>query len=281
MNPSIGPMESATSRGGGDAGRSLAFGCAYWILSIVHMLSAAIAVLRPGGAPVRRVVGRYARRMVWALRVFAGIKLEVRGRDRVPEGAFIVAAKHQSWGDGFCAYSQFEDLAFVTGDHLERFPLMKGVLKKLGAVVVDNCGGPEARKALSTASAEAHREGRRILIYPEGHLAPVGQRFRYRSGVFHMASDFEMPVVPVATNLGLFWPQAKFEKHPGTAVIEFLDPIPVGLDKPEFMARLEAAIETRTAELVAEATGEPVRASVLAVPEAEEKRRLAQEGRPS
>jgi 1-acyl-sn-glycerol-3-phosphate acyltransferase len=129
--------------------------------------------------------------------------------------------------------------------------------------VVDNCGGPEARRALSRTAAQARAEGRRILIYPEGHLAKAGERFRYRTGVFHMYRDFEMPVVPVATNLGLFWPQQSYEKRPGTATIEFLEPIEPGLGKAEFMARLEEAVETRTQALIAEATGEPVRPSVL------------------
>jgi 1-acyl-sn-glycerol-3-phosphate acyltransferase len=249
--------------------RSFAFAIAYWTITIAHVAAAAFAALAPSGKPVRWVTARYARRMVWAMRVFAGIRLEVRGRERLPAGAFIIAPKHQSWGDGFCAYSQFADLAFVTGDHLEKFPLVGGVLKKLGAIVVDSCGGPEARKALSQAAAEAHRESRKILIYPEGHLAPIGQHYRYRTGVFHMAQDFGMVVVPAATNLGLFWPQQAFEKRPGVAVLEFLDPIPNDLPKDEFMARLERAIETRTAELVAEATGRPVTPAVLAVLEGE------------
>ncbi|HEY8616846.1 1-acyl-sn-glycerol-3-phosphate acyltransferase [Phenylobacterium sp.] len=246
--------------------RAFAFAVAYYAISIPHVLAAAVAALRPGRGAVRRVIARYARRMVWAMRVFAGIQLEVRGREHLPQGAFIIAAKHQSWGDGFLCYSQFEDLAFVTGDHLERFPLFKGILQKLGAIVVDSCGGPEARAALSAAAAKAREEGRKILIYPEGALAPVGARYRYRTGVYHMAQDFEMVVVPAATNLGLYWPQQKFAKHAGTAILEFLPPIPLGLDKAEFMARLEDAIETRTAELVAEATGQPVTPSRLEVP---------------
>ena len=86
----------------------------------------------------------------------------------------------------------------------------------------------------------------------------MGKKYRYRSGVWHMYRDFDMPVVPLATNLGLFWPEERYEKHPGTATLDFLDPIPTGLPKDEFLFRLETAIETRTAELVAEATGRPV-----------------------
>ena len=252
--------------------RSLLFNIAYWALSIFYVLVAAVAALLPGRKPIQWVVRRYTRRMVQAMRLLAGIKLEVRGREHLPPGAFILAAKHQSWGDGFCVYSQVDNIAFVTGNHLERFPLFTAILSKLGAIVVDNCGGHQARKALAASAARAHREGRRILIYPEGHLAPVGQRFRYRSGVFHMYRDFAMPVVPVATNLGLFWPGQSTKKNPGTAVLEFLPPIPVGLPRDVLMTKLEEAIEGRTAELVAEATGRPVTPSVLSTPEAERPR---------
>ncbi|HEV7226926.1 1-acyl-sn-glycerol-3-phosphate acyltransferase [Brevundimonas sp.] len=242
--------------------RSLAFAAAYWSLSIAYTLMAVAAALLPGRAATGWIIRRYVRRMVQAMRILAGIRVDVRGRERLPDGAFIIAAKHQSWGDGFCVYDQFDDLAFVTGDHLEKFPLMATVLRKLGAIVVDNCGGREARNSLKQRGADAHREGRKILIYPEGNLAKVGEKFRYRSGVWHMYRDFDMPVVPVATNLGLFWPQEAFEKKPGTATVEFLDPIPTGLPKDEFMARLEAAIENRTADLVSEATGSPVTPAV-------------------
>jgi 1-acyl-sn-glycerol-3-phosphate acyltransferase len=57
-----------------------------------------------------------------------------------------------------------------------------------------------------------------------------------------------------------------FEKTAGTATVEFLDPILPGDDKDAFMARLEAVIETRSNELIAMATGEPVRDAVLVEP---------------
>lgn len=251
--------------------RSLLFNIAFWLISIFYTLLAAVAALTPGRGLVRRAIKLYVRRMVWAMDALAGIEIEVRGREKLPQGAYILAPKHASYGDGFSIYAQFDDLAFVTGDHLERFPLMKSVLAKVGAIVVDSCGGPEARKALAQSAANAHAEGRKILIYPEGHLAPVGVKFRYRAGVYYMARDFDLPVVPVASSLGVFWSQEDWTKRPGRAVLEFLDPIPQGLDKDEFMARLEAAVEDRTAELVAEATGRPVIPAVLDLPDDERK----------
>ncbi len=243
--------------------RSLLFEIVYWILSVFYALTAVVASLLPGRGPATAVIRRYTRRMVGAMHWVAGIKVELKGRERMPQGAFIVAAKHQSWGDGFVMFANIDNLVFVTGDHLEKIPLLRGLLHKLGAIVVDSCGGPEARKALSQSAAAANAEGRRILIYPEGHLAKPGEHFRYRTGVFHMYRDFNLPVVPVATNLGLFWRQQDFRKTPGVATVEMLEPIPTGLDRDAFMARLEGAIEARTAELIAGARGEPVKASVL------------------
>ena len=259
--------------------RSLLFNLAFGLISVFHTLWAAVAALRPGRGRVKYVISLYVRRMVWAMRALAGIEIEVRGRERLPQGAYILAPKHASYGDGFSIYAQFDDLAFVTGDHLERFPLFKTVLSKLGAIVVDSCGGPEARQALSASAAKANAEGRKILIYPEGNLAPVGVKYRYRTGVYYMARDFGLPVVPVASSLGVFWTQENWTKRPGKAVLEFLDPIPQGLDKEDFIARLEAAVEDRTAELVAEATGRPVTPAVLGVPDSE--RPKAERGRPA
>ena len=257
--------------------RSFAFEVVYWILSVFYALACAVAAMFPGRGPLAWALRLYTRRMLWAMHWVAGIKVDVKGEDRLPEGAFIVAAKHHSWGDGFVLFAHVRNLVFVAGDGLERLPLLRGILRKFGAIMVDNCGGPEARKALAEKAAAAHADGRRILIFPEGNLAKPGEHFRYRTGVFYMYRDFALPVVPVATNLGLFWRQQAFIKHPGRATVEFLEPIPPGLGRGEFLARLEGAIETRSQELIAEATGEPVRPSVLVpAPDELERRAAAQ-----
>ena len=244
--------------------RGTLFQMAYWVLSICYVLVSLPFLAWPGHGPVRAIIRSYTRAMNLALRHIAGVRKEVRGRERLPAGAFVIGAKHQSWGDGFLIYPEIKDLAFVTGDHLERFPLVGGILKKLGAIVIDTCGGGE-KKASSLADGmnKAKADGRRVLIYPEGHLAPVGYHFRYKAGVWHMAEAMGVPVVPVATNIGVFWQQQETPRRTGTAVIEFLEPIPPGLPKAEFLARLTEAVETRTAELVAEATGEPVKSAIL------------------
>jgi 1-acyl-sn-glycerol-3-phosphate acyltransferase len=244
--------------------RGFVFTVFYYVLSLVYVLASLPFLILPGHSPVRAIIRSYTRAMNANLWLVGGIRKQVRGKHRLPAGAFVVAAKHQSWGDGYLIYPEVDNLTFVTGDHLEKFPLVGGILRKLGAIVIDTCGGGERKaESLKIGMEKAREDGRRVLIYPEGHLGPVGYHFRYKPGVWHMAEAMGVPVVPVATNIGCFWRQQEMAKKPGTAIIEFLDPIPPGLPKDEFLRRLTDAIEARTAELVSEATGAPAQRAIL------------------
>ena len=244
--------------------RSFAFACAYWGLSVAYVLVALPCLAIPGDGTIRWLIKRYTHSMRWSLRVLGGVSHDIRGRENLPDGPFVIAAKHQSWGDGFLIYPEIDNLAFVTGDHLEKFPFVKGILRKLGAIVIDTCGGGE-RKAASLAEGmhRAAEEGRRVLIYPEGHLAPVDYHFKYKAGVWHMAKAMDVPVIPVATNIGLFWKQEDFRKQKGTAIVEFLPALSSELPKTEFLDTLTSRIEAKTAELVAEGRGSEVVAPQL------------------
>ena len=58
--------------------------------------------------------------------------------------------------------------------------------------------------------------------------------------------------MPVALNSGLFWPRRSLRRYPGTVLVEVLDPIAPGLDRREFLARLQSVLEEATARLVHE-----------------------------
>ena len=56
--------------------------------------------------------------------------------------------------------------------------------------------------------------------------------------------------LPVALNSGLFWPRRTFMRYPGTLVVEFLDSLPPGLGRREFIARVSHVIEDASNRLV-------------------------------
>ena len=58
--------------------------------------------------------------------------------------------------------------------------------------------------------------------------------------------------MPIALNSGLFWPRRSLRRYPGTVTVAVLDPIPPGLEKREFLARLQSVTEEATARLIAE-----------------------------
>jgi 1-acyl-sn-glycerol-3-phosphate acyltransferase len=231
--------------------RNILFQLAYWLTSVFFALAAVPLLLLPARRPMSAWIRLYSKLMRFWMRAVAGVKVSVKGREHLVDAPVIVAAKHQSWGDGFIMVSEFEDLAMVVGDHLEKYPIVGGILRKMGAIIVDNCGGAHARARLvDNDLKKAAAEDRSILIYPEGHLSPVGERHRYRRGVYHMYEAYGRPALPVATNLGLFWPQQDWRLKPGEATVEFLPVIPPGLGKEEFMALLEQRIEAASFALL-------------------------------
>jgi len=231
--------------------RSILFNIFFYAITILYAVVCVIFSLFPGRYLLMGSLRRYTRVMVWGMRVIAGIKVEVRGHENIPkDGAVILAAKHQSYGDGFVIFSQFFDLSFVAGDHLEKFWLIKVILSKMNAVIIDSCGGSDAREKMADTSKTVREQGRRILIFPEGHLSEVGTQHRYRKGIWHLYNDFDCPVVPVANTIGQRWNQVDFKKYPGKAHVEFMEPIAPGMEKDAFMELLEKRIEARSIELL-------------------------------
>ena len=232
--------------------RAALFFAAYWIVTVFFALFCLLLAALPGKRPLGWGLWLYGSSMVAALRYVAGIRIEIRGRENIPAEPAVIAAKHQSWGDGFAILSAVEHLGFVAGDHLMKFPLVGPILRKAGAIVLSSKGGEAAQTVLNGGIARMKSERRHVLIFPEGHLAAPGCQHRYRSGVWHLYTRLDRPCVPVATNLGLAWDRQSYRKTKGTVKIEFLPPIETGLDKDSFMTRLEREIETRTNQLVAE-----------------------------
>mgnify|MGYP000023546173 CR=1 FL=1 len=233
--------------------RSFVFNCAYWFLSGVYAVLCAVLALFPGRRVLMHGLRSYGRATVILMRVVCGIRIEVRGTPPKDQPV-IIGAKHQSWGDGIVMMAKCGDVNFVCGDHMLKYPLIGWVLKRCGAIVLSNGGGGEAQQNLTDGIARSQGEGRPrpVLIYPEGPLTPVGEGLRYRSGVWRLSQALNRPIVPVATNLGQCWPQQGWTKYPGTAVIEFMDPIAPSEDRDAVLAELETRVEARTRELEAE-----------------------------
>ena len=93
------------------------------------------------------------------------------------------------------------------------------------------------------------------MIFPEGTRSAPGTKLDYKPGIAALYRQLGVACVPAAVNSGLFWARRGFTRKPGTIILEFLEPIPPGLDRKTFMETLETRVEAATARLVGEAGG--------------------------
>ncbi len=129
-------------------------------------------------------------------------------------------------------------------------PVFGWYLRRLGLIPIDQSAGVTALLRILAASSAAVKQGRSIVIYPEGERVPVGQRRPYQPGAGVLYKRLNLPVVPVAVNAGVCWPLGLTAKRPGTITLEFLPALAPGLSAQEFLRTLEDRIETATARLV-------------------------------
>ena len=231
--------------------RSLIFNALFYVNITIRMIVALPTILLPYSF-LHGVLRRYASSTLWFLRVVCGTKVEWRGREKLPAGPCIVACKHQSLWETFALFMLLPDPTYVLKRELMWLPLFGWLATKARMIPIDR--GSHA-KALASMTAAARREaarGRQIVIFPEGTRRPPGAKPRYLPGVAFLYAELGLPCVPIALNSGLFWPRRSLRRHPGTVLVEVLDPIPPGLEKREFLMRLQNATEEATARLVAE-----------------------------
>jgi 1-acyl-sn-glycerol-3-phosphate acyltransferase len=117
-------------------------------------------------------------------------------------------------------------------------------------IVLELRAGARALRNMTRRAGAEVRKGRQLIIFPEGTRRPVDAPPRYKHGVSQIYRDSGVPCLPVALNSGLFWPRRTFMRYPGTLVVEFLDPLPPGLSRDEFVARVSTVIEDATNRLV-------------------------------
>lgn len=232
-----------------------------WLFSLIfiiqmYVMMAVVAVLFFPWALLSRegafaACHFYARWVMVTARILCGIRTEVRGE--VPQDEVIVAAKHQSFFDIIVIFAALPRPKFIMKRELIYTPFLGQYALRIGCIPVDR-GKRGAAIAKMKADVEKGRaEPGQLVIYPQGTRVAPGVVKPYKAGTGLLYQQLQQPCVPVATNIGLFWPKRGILRKPGLAVVEFLPRIGTGLPLPEFLSRIETEIETRSNRLMAEA----------------------------
>lgn len=188
---------------------------------------------------------------LWCAKWMVGIRYEVRGKP--PQDEVMIAAKHQSFLDIILIFISIPAGKYIMKRELMYAPVIGQYALKLGCVPVNRGKRAAAIKKMVEDVEKGAQAPGQLIIYPQGTRIAPGVQAPYKVGTGVLYEELGQACVPVAANVGLFWPRKGIMRHPGLAVVEFLPRIDAGLDREAFMARLEQDVEQASDRLMAEA----------------------------
>jgi 1-acyl-sn-glycerol-3-phosphate acyltransferase len=196
------------------------------------VVALALLVALPLVAVSQRIrLGAGRRVAVGAVRTVAracGVRIEVRkSPDIDADTAYVFVANHSSPLDIGAVLVACPDVRFVAAAELFRIPLLAAAMRALDTVPLERRDPALARRQL-VELARAHTSGTwRLVIFPEGGIAPSGERLPFKSGAFSLAIQVGVQVVPVAisgTDLSLP-PRSFLAVRPGRVTVQLLAPV--------------------------------------------------------
>lgn len=222
----------------------------------IYAMMALMAVWFTPQAIVRReaafdAVQTWCRYVRFCARHMLGLRSEVRGA--VPTGEVLVASKHQSFFDIIILVSVLPRPKFIMKKELTWAPILGWYALRMGCVPVDRGKRGKAIEKMKEDVARGAANPGQLVIYPQGTRVAPGATLPYKVGTGLLYEQLGQPCIPVACNVGVFWPRRGLWRKPGLAVIEFLPAIPPGKPVAAFMTQLEATIEPASNRLMAEA----------------------------
>ncbi|WP_147107853.1 1-acyl-sn-glycerol-3-phosphate acyltransferase [Tateyamaria sp. syn59] len=234
--------------------RSLVFmGQIYVMMLVIGLLWAPYAIVSKHGA--RSACKTYSRYVFWSMRWMVGLRAEVRGE--VPSGEVLIASKHQSFLDIMMIFTALPSAKFIMKRSILWTPVIGLYAKRLECVPVDRGKrGAAISKMVKDVEAGRATPGQ-LIIYSQGTRVAPGVKAPYKVGTAVLYEQLGQPCVPVATNVGVFWPRTGVLRKPGTAVVEFLPAMPDGMPKDDFLAHLEQTVEVRSDALMREGGFDP------------------------
>lgn len=221
----------------------------YLAMAILAVVFAPWALLSRNGAFA--AAHTFCRWVRFTARVICGLRSEVRGTP--PRHECVIAAKHQSFFDIILIFSAVPRGKFIMKRELLWAPFLGQYALRLGCVPVDRGKRGAAIARMKSDVAKGAADPGQLIIYPQGTRVAPGVKKGYKVGTGLLYDQLAQPCVPVATNVGVFWPKRSLLRQPGLAVVEFLPEIAPGLTVPDFMSRLETEVETHSNRLMAEA----------------------------
>lgn len=123
-----------------------------------------------------------------------GVRIETVGRAH--PGPVLWVSNHVSWLDIEVLHA-LRAVAFLSKAEVRRWPLL-GYLAMLGGTVFHKRGSTASLKASTQTLTQRLRDGRSVVLFPEGRTGPGDRILTFHARMFQVAADADAPVQPVA-----------------------------------------------------------------------------------
>lgn len=199
-----------------------------WLLTATPVcgLAAGTAAAFEGGErlywPISRVWGR-------GMLKSAGVHhVRSRGLDKLEHaGACLLMSNHESHLDPPLLIAESSrTLSFLTKKELFHFPIFGWAMKRIGHIPIDR-GQRESAQASIEAAAAMVREGRAVMVFPEGTRSRTDDLLPFKKGGFVLAIKSGAPIFPIglAGTRQILPPGFVIRKHGGPIAVVVGDPI--------------------------------------------------------
>ncbi|MDQ6993079.1 MAG: lysophospholipid acyltransferase family protein [Mariprofundus sp.] len=232
--------------------RSLLFNICFSLFTIVFSLL--VMLFRPFGfSPSWFWAKLWSKSVFLMLRVLCGIRIVIEGKEHIPVQSCVVVAKHQSAAETVAMPLLVPPYAWVLKRELFYIPLFGWALALIGTIGIRRGSPREAIKQVIKDGGEMLKQGRSVVIFPEGTRAAAGTTGNYQPGGVILAQKSNAAILPLAHNAGVLWPKRGFIKRPGIITFRFLPLISAeevsATRRGPLMTQLETDIEFATRSL--------------------------------
>ena len=155
-----------------------------------------------------------------------GVRIRVRGLERIPRGVCLFVANHTSSADAPAVVGAIpRRIAILLKESLFKWPIA-GQAFTLAHFIPVNRGTRDSAIASVEKATKALKAGQSFLIYPEGTRSPDGRLQDFKKGAVVMAITASVPIVPmVCSGAHRVMEKRSLVIHPGEILVEFLQPI--------------------------------------------------------
>jgi 1-acyl-sn-glycerol-3-phosphate acyltransferase len=164
------------------------------LTAFYSLYSVLLAVFSPGEEKIHRVARNWAR----ALLRLASVRVHVIGSENVQtDKPQIFMANHQSDFDIFAVLGHIPgEFRWIAKEELFRIPVFGLAMRKAGYIPIDRKNHEKALASIAKAAGKI-REKRSVMSFPEGTRSLDGTIGPFKPGMFLLAMQAEVPIVPV------------------------------------------------------------------------------------